>query len=298
MISVVIPTYRKNEQFIRNLRQNMKYFDRCEVVIVNDYPLKSIKKDLSSFKIKLIENKENLGFGRAVNIGVKKTKNDYVVLLNSDVVLYDDGFKKALDLFKKDEKLFDVGFVQKEKHDQIVGKNRVFWKNGFLQHSHASDLKTGISAWVEGGACIIQKEIYLKLGGFDELYSPFYWEDIDLSYRAWKADYRLLFDRSILVEHFHESTISTYFTSDIINKIAYRNQFIFLWKNITDSNLLLNHVLFIIPTTVVNILKGNIIMLMGFFLALVKIPAILSRRKKQRKFFQQKDKEILEMFYE
>ncbi|PJE58197.1 MAG: glycosyltransferase family 2 protein, partial [Candidatus Portnoybacteria bacterium CG10_big_fil_rev_8_21_14_0_10_36_7] len=49
-----------------------------------------------------------------------------------------------------------------------------------------------------------------SLNGFDELYSPFYWEDIDLSYRAWKTGYTVLFDPQVLVEHHHETTIRTF----------------------------------------------------------------------------------------
>ena len=65
--------------------------------------------------------------------------------------------------------------------------------------------------------------MWLKLGGMDTLYSPFYWEDIDLSYRAWKSGYQILYDPNIIVEHHHESTIAKYFdkkkVSDIQSKI-------------------------------------------------------------------------------
>ena len=59
-ITVVIPVYKKTEEFIDNLRNNLPYLTDCVVVVVNDDPEKSIKDEISVFdKIRLIENKKN-----------------------------------------------------------------------------------------------------------------------------------------------------------------------------------------------------------------------------------------------
>ena len=124
------------------------------------------------------------------------------------------------------------------------------------------------------------------MGLLDELYNPFYWEDIDLSYRAWKAGYKVLFDPNIKVEHRHESTIGKYFDKSKILKTAFRNQLIFHWKNLTDKDLIFKHLL--------NIPK--FIFIPGFFDALIRLSKILQARKKTVRLFKKTDKEILGLF--
>jgi GT2 family glycosyltransferase len=220
------------------------------------------------------------------------------MLLNSDVVLKNESFKLGLNHFKKNNKLFAVSFAQKERNGSIVGKNKIFWANGFIQHSAVANQTQGINAWAEGGACMIDKQKFNYLGGFDEIYSPFYWEDIDLSYRAWKSGYEILFDSEILVEHFHESTIGAYFPSKQIKTIAYRNQIIFIWKNITDSGLFWKSLIFIKVNILLGLFKGDTLLLKGYFAALFRLPKIIKTRAKQKKLFILSDRDIIKKLNE
>jgi len=277
--------------FYQYLEINKKYFDGCEVIVMNDYPQENIIKTTTKIvpEAKVFNNKKNLGFAGNVNLGVLKAKRNYIFLINSDVVLKDNSFLNALDYFKKDRRLFAVGFAQIEKDGKIVGANRAYFNNGLINHSQQliSNFQQPISNfWAEGGSSIFRKKLLVNLGLFDEFYNPFYWEDIDLSYRAWKAGYKILYDPNIKVEHYHESTIGKYFDKSRILKIAFRNQMIFQWKNLTDKDLILKHLL--------NIPK--FIFIPGFFDALIRLPKILQARKKTIKLFVKSDKEILSLF--
>jgi len=292
MISTIIPVYKKTDVFLKNLKTNYPFIKETEIVIINDDPETSIKNLLKDYQVKLIENKVNLGFGKSINKGIKYSTKKFVFLLNSDVILSNSSFKNSIRLFDEEKNLFAVGFAQTEKNNQIVGKNSIYWKNGFFRHKKAPNIFFGKTAWAEGGSSIFSKEKFLELGGFDELYSPFYWEDIDISYRAWKKGYKVLFDPNILVEHHHESTISTYFSSKIIKKISYRNQLIFIWKNITDRNLIFSHFLLFIPNIINLLLKGEFDFISGFFSAVSKISKINKQRKNQIKSYLLTDKEV------
>ncbi len=296
MISIIIPAYQNTADLVATIKKNSPYFEDCEVIVVNDDPTTSIKRDLSQFKgIRLTENKKNLGFAGAANRGAREASGKYLLLLNSDVALQDSNYKKSLKYFEKDASLFAVSFAQEESDQKIVGKNRVYWKNGFFQHD-SSSTKKGITAWAEGGSAIFDKKKLDALGGFDELYSPFYWEDIDLSYRAWRAGYTVLFDPSILVIHHHGSTINKFFARSTINKTSYRNQFIFIWKNITDLTFIASHIahlFYMIPRSVI---RGDGQLAAGFLAALVRIPQILRQRRKVKKFFIKTDREVLRLF--
>lgn len=304
MISVIIPTYKNKKILLNNLMHNLPHLKGCEIIVVNDNPEESLKKDLQFFhdrervatKIVLMENKKNLGFGQTVNRAITKAAGKYVMLLNDDVRLVNNNYQSAINYFMKDNSLFAVSFAQMEKDGTIVGKNILMWKKGFVQHSQSNDLKKGDTAWAEGGACILRKDIFKSLSGFDGIYSPFYWEDIDLSYRAWKSGYSILFNPDILVEHEHETTIGTHFAKHLIRKIAYRNQLFFIWKNITDTNLFLEHVLRF-PYNMVYFLLKDRQFVVGFFEALKRFDKVLSLRKNRKIKYQLTDREIFEKFY-
>ncbi len=276
--------------FYQYLRINKKYFDGCEVIALNDYPQENITKQVKKIYPEsiVINNKKNFGFAGNVNRGVLKAKRNYIFLLNSDVVLKDNTFLTSLKHFKSNNKLFAVGFAQIEKDKKTVGANRGYFKNGLINHSHLSSniYHPTSNFWAEGGSSIFKKKLFIDLGLFDELFNPFYWEDIDLSYRALKAGYKILYDPDIRVEHQHESTIGKYFDKSRILKIAFRNQIIFQWKNLTDKDLIVKHIL--------NLPK--FIFIPGFFDALIRLPKILQARKKAIKLFKKTDKEILNQF--
>lgn len=297
MISIVIPTYKNKEQLLRNLLHNMQYFSECEVIIINDNPEENLEDDLKKIEgVMLLNNEKNLGFGSSANRGIQAAKNRYIVLLNTDVLLHDNHFRQLTKRFKDDEMLFAVSFVQTEKNGKKVGKNIISWKQGMIHHDKAADLKYGNTAWAEGGTCMIDKEKFTLLGEFDSLYYPFYWEDTDLSYRAWKNDYKVIFDPSVLVDHYHESTISKYFSRQYVQTLSYRNQFIFTWKNITDRKLLLSHAAFLLPNIFYFIFKKEFGFVKGFFLALLKLPSIIKQRTIDKKMHLVKDEVILNKF--
>lgn len=294
-ISIIVPVYKNYDMFYKYLAINKKYFSGCEVIVMNDYPQENITKPVRKIypEAVVVNNKKNLGFAGNVNQGVIRADGKYVFLINSDVVLKDNSFLNSLDHFKKDRKLFAVGFAQIEKDGKIVGANRGYFEKGLINHSRQQLITSpkgrstfGRNFWAEGGSSIFRKDLFVDLGLLDKLYNPFYWEDIDLSYRAWKAGYKVFYDSGIQVEHHHESTIGKYFDKSKILKTAFRNQMIFQWKNLTDKELLLNHLLNL----------PRFIFLPGFFDALIRLPQILQVRKKTIKLFKKTDKEILDQF--
>jgi GT2 family glycosyltransferase len=298
MISVVIPHYKGKEKLYTNLKHNLPFFKDCEIIIVNDYPEQSLKEEMKQLfpEVVVIENKKNLGFAGAVVVGIKQSKNPYVFLLNNDVVLKDDSFKSALAHFKEKTDLFAVSFKQIEKDEKHVGRNKIYWSHGFFRHSKGDPGTHGINGWAEGGSMVFNKKKYEEIHGFDTLYSPFYWEDIDLSYRAWKAGYTIYFDSQVLVEHHHESTIATYFQKSRIDTIAYRNQLITIWKNISDFKYVVEHFIYLLKNLIIYPFKGQSAFVKGFWMAFLLLPQIMKKRKIQKKLWRKTDREIFEIF--
>jgi GT2 family glycosyltransferase len=296
-ISVVIPAYKKTDQLLKNLETNMPFFKDCEVVVVNDDPETSMAPVKEKFpSIIIVQNAKNLGFAGAVNAGIQAATASHIFLLNSDVVLHDANYRSALSHFEKEMSLFAVGFAQQEKDSRTVGKNTFRWEEGFVQHSKAADMKTGITAWAEGGASLFDKAKLIELGMFDDIYSPFYWEDTDLGYRAWKHGFTILFDESVTVEHHHESTISSFFSQSKIKTIAYRNQFFFVWTNITDTDLISQHKSTLPGWLIRMLLKGEFAFINGFIQAYSQLEKVKKMRSQKRLLAKKTDKEILNTF--
>ncbi len=277
-LSIVIPTYKKTGMLLRNLEKNLTYFENNEVIIINDDPSSSLTTQLKKFpQIKLKELPVNRGFAGAIHAGIMAATGKYVMLLNSDVILHDTSYKKAVKRLQQHSDIFAIAFAQKESNGVIGGKNRLFWKNGFILHDRATDISEGQNGWAEGGACLFEKQKYVSLGGFRHIYSPFYWEDIDLSYRAQKAGYAIWFDPEIQVDHQHESTIGSLFQKKYIQEVAYRNQILCVWLNIRDASLLLQHVIYLARMIARSII-GDRIFFIAFLKAVMRILTIHETR--------------------
>lgn len=307
-VSLVIPTYNSEKNLRKNLPQVLKVMAESsslkpEVIITDDASV-----DLSinvaemianeyrgKLEVKVIQSSEgrNKGFSTNVNKGVDATSGDIVVLLNSDVYP-EKGFIDSLISHFNDEKVFAVGCLEKsiEQGREIDrGRGIGSWRKGFLVHS-AGDLSGLETLWVAGGSGAFRKSLWDKLGGLDTLYNPFYWEDIDLSYRARKAGYKTLFERKSVVKHNHdEGVIRREFTTSEIIKVAYRNQYIFAWKNADSSNLLKNYV-FIPYNFLGALLRRDWQFFSGFFTALIKLPKIVRSRIRSKKLWSLSDAEV------
>jgi len=241
-ISVIITNWNGLNLLKKNLEQVIKMSPEAEEIIIaddfsSDKSVEYIKELQKKYPIlKLIAHKKNLGFGKNSNDAVNKAVGELVVLLNSDIFPHKDYIKNTLNHFSKDD-LFGVGFAE-FGHENWA---KFFWKDGYLQHQPGKDIaKTHITGWLSGGGSILRKSIFQKLGGFDHVYAPFYSEDLDLGYRAWKSGYTLLWEPKSIVEHHHEATMSK-FSKSLLNYVKERNRLLNVWRNITDKKLLRNN---------------------------------------------------------
>lgn len=306
-ISVVIPNYNGEHLLKKNLPKVIeainKFDGEKEIIISDDASIDGSKntvdeiKDLNKdLKITFLTSTQNKGFSSNANKGVNKATGEILILLNTDVSPNEDFLKPLLKHFRSD-KVFAVGALERsiEKDGNVVLRGRGVgkWKRGFLVHKRGEVNKEN-TLWVSGGSGAFKKEIWDKLGGFNPLYDPYYWEDIDLSYRALKSGYKILFEPDSLVKHEHEQgAIKSKFSKKQVKKIAYRNQFIFTWLNLTDSKLLFLHLVFIPYHLIKTILRLDVLFTSGFFRALILLPKILKCREQNKQLFLKTDFEAV-----
>lgn len=305
-ISIVIPNYNGEKILKENLPKVLDsthdYNQESEIIISDDASIDNSvsvindffeKNKISKTKFKLITSQKNKGFSSNVNKGVSESSGEIIVLLNTDVVPRKNFLEPLLKHFE-DEELFAVGCMDESVEDGKVilrGRGKGKWERGFLVHSAAA-LDGSETLWVSGGSGAFRKSIWDKLGGLDPNFNPFYWEDIDLSYRARKSGYKTLFEKNSVVHHDHEKgIIKSKFKPTNVKKIVYRNQFTFAWKN-SDFSTLISH-LFWLPYHLIRALfSSDFPLIAGFIFALKNLPEIVKARNRARKLFIKSDKEV------
>jgi GT2 family glycosyltransferase len=241
------------------------------------------------------------GFGRAVNSGVLQAQTEAVVLLNNDVVVEPRFLKNLLEGLQEPE-VFAVGakFLSGEgKLEHVLGnRTRAVWKKGLLEISHETNpahlTARGPQFYAQGGGMACRRQRFIDLGGFDTLYEPFYWEDVDLSYRAWKRGWKVLYEPGAVCRHYQSQTTERDYRARYLKLISLRNSYLFHWKNVIEKRLLARH-LACIPRRVAGdtLLGGEPVEFSAFIAALNRLRHAAARRAVERSFAAISDSEAM-----
>lgn len=279
-IAVVIPSYNGKKLLEKNLPAVITACSACQIIVVDDgsgdQSVDFLKKNFP--QVKLVVHPKNLRFSVACNSGVKAAQAEIVILLNNDVRPQKGFLKPLLSPFKNKD-VFSVGCKEIEKKEgkiSISGRNQAEFRRGFLIHWRAKDQDKKTTFWTFGGSMAVNREKYLQLGGMDALFKPAYWEDIDLCWRARQANWKILFAPQAIVSHHHETTNIQVLGKFKMEVAAYKNQILFVWKNIRGKQLL-EHLLWLPYHLVFTNLRSRGKFLLGFFWALTKIKSILNQ---------------------
>lgn len=232
---------------------------------------------------------KNLGFGGGSNAGFRAAKNDIVVLLNSDMRVAPDFLAPLLEGFG-DSAVFAVScqiyFTDPTKLREETGLTQGWWQDGALHVRHRID-----AAIVDlfpcfyggGGSCAFDRSKFLELGGFDSLLAPFYLEDTDLGYMAWKRGWKVLYQPRSVVYHEHRGTIGKTFTQDRIQSVLKKNYVLFCWKNIHEWPHLASHFFFAWAGAVLAVVFGDVPLrpnLAALWWAFKQLPQALRSRRR------------------
>lgn len=250
--SVVIPNWNGRdlmEKYLPSVVTAMAGNPRNEVIVVDngskDGSVEFLKANFPT--VKVVALPKNLGFGEGSNTGFRAARNDIVVLLNSDMRVAPDFLQPLLDGFH-DEHVFAVScqifFSDPNKKREETGLTQAWWDSGRIGVRHRLDdviNKPFPCFYPGGGSSAFDRRKFLELGGFDHLLAPFYLEDTDLGFGAWKRGWKVYYQPKSYVWHEHRGTIGRTHSRDYINNIIQKNFLLFLWKNIHEPKKLLMH---------------------------------------------------------
>jgi GT2 family glycosyltransferase len=260
--------------------------------------------------VRIIKSEENLYFGSGNRRGISFATRDILVLMNSDTVVDADFIAPLLAAFG-DPAVFGVASLVRAAGGQFreTGMTTAYFDDSDLKWDHqpVSSVNKDQSYcpvfWLHRGALAMDHRKYLWLGGLDGLYDPFYLEDADLSYRAWKVGWRCLLSFGSRVSHRHHIGVSRHHAVRMVaageaflRLIVRRNRYIFFWKNIDNFSMLFKHGLLAAPKRVQGArmwgsrAKGEA---HSYFAALKRLPFILKGKLLMARCAVRTDPEIL-----
>lgn len=204
-ISVVVLTYNSSKHIKKCLESILKQIhDKSEIIVIDNNSDDETVKVLSSIKKIIVKtNKKNVGFAAGVNKGIRLARNNYILLLNPDTVLKNGAVKeilKCLDAMKADiaggiayrvdgsihgsyvrkpnilTLLFDYTNLRKLVLGDIVHKHHYYLDEKYPSKPSPVDV-------VSGAFMLIRKDVFKKIGYFDERFFM-YLEDVDFCVRA------------------------------------------------------------------------------------------------------------------
>ncbi|MGH9540505.1 MAG: glycosyltransferase family 2 protein [Terriglobales bacterium] len=239
-LSVVIPTWNGRELLRRYLPSVIAEMGGAELVISDDGSSDGSAEWLAfAFpQVRVVASPANRGFAHAVNAGVTAAGGEIVVLLNNDVEVLPGAFASWPAQFA-DPELFGVTFRALDPATRAfaTGGKLGRFRRGFWETWRNYDGAAGPSFSLVGGFCAVRRSQFLQLGGFDPLFSPYYWEDIDLSYRARKRGWHVAYVPSAVVLHEVGATVGRHRTPWRRRVVIHRNRLLFHAKNLDPTEL-------------------------------------------------------------
>ncbi|MDA1311704.1 MAG: glycosyltransferase [Acidobacteria bacterium] len=251
-ISVVIPNWNGRDLLAKNLPsvvEALAFNPANELIVVDNASADGSAEFLQKTfpEVTVLALAKNAGFGGGSNAGIQAALHDIVLLLNNDMRLA-PGAAEALLAGFSDPRVFAVTsqifFSDPAKRREETGLTQGQWTGGQLRVDHHADdqvTERFPTFYAGGGSSAYSRKKFLELGGFDALMEPFYYEDTDISYGAWKRGWVILYEPRSVVYHDHRGTIGKHFSDAYIRSVLQKNRLLFVWKNIHEWKRLAGH---------------------------------------------------------
>ncbi|WP_457640689.1 glycosyltransferase [Persephonella sp.] len=210
-VSIIILSYNKGELTRRCVKSiiDRSFYPNYEIIIVDnaskDKTTKKILKELEKNKrVKVIYNKKNYGFAGGNNIGMKKSTGDFLIILNNDTVIT-PGWISRLVYHASDKNTGLVGPVT----NNIGNEAKIDLEYSNLEEMEEKAFEYISKHWgkkleldrIAAFCWIKRREIYEKIGGFDEKFFPAFFEDDDYCLRVKKAGYKIFCAEDVFIHH-------------------------------------------------------------------------------------------------
>jgi GT2 family glycosyltransferase len=243
-VSIVIPVYNKWKYTLNCLKSICENTGGdYEVVVIDDASTDATATILSNVRnLNLVTSEQNMGFVGSCNRGARASKGNYILFLNNDTMVTKGWLPPLLEIIEKE----DVGAVG----------SKLVYPDGTLQEAGGLIWNDG-TGWNYGrgdgyekpeynyvrqvdycsGACLlVKRELFEKIGGFDERFKPAYCEDTDLCFSLRSLGYKVLYQPMSAVVHFEGVTCGTNISRGIKKyQEINRQKFVEKWSTVLQK---------------------------------------------------------------
>jgi O-antigen biosynthesis protein len=211
LVSIVIPVYNQWETTRACLLSILENTDSIAFeVIVADDGSTDLTQQLHTLApgVLHVVNPVNLGFLRNCNHAAQQARGSYVLLLNNDTQVQPHWLDALLEVAEADAQTGIVGPMLLYPDGSLQEAGGIIWKDGsgwnYGKHDYPERPEYNYRKEVDyiSGACIlVRKSLWQALGGFDERFSPAYYEDTDLAFAAREFGYKVVYQPRSRVVH-------------------------------------------------------------------------------------------------
>jgi O-antigen biosynthesis protein len=224
-VTIVIPVHgqwQATERCLRALAASEAKLI-ADVIVVDDASPDDTLRHLNRYPwVTVLRNETNLGYLRSTNLGARATLNDYVLLLNNDTEPLPGFLYALIQTMKQDPAIALVGSRLTYTNGTMQEAGSIIWSDGtghnYGNREHVKDLSYSFSRDVDycsAASLLVDREFFMKEGGFDEIYSPAYYEDTDLAFRARSQGRRVVYQPHSVVFHYEGVSHGTDITQGV-----------------------------------------------------------------------------------
>ncbi len=256
-VSVVTVNWN-GKNHLQHLLPSLTCLDCREIIVVDnassDGSQEFVRRNYP--QVEVLENQMNRGFAHPCNLGAQHAGGRYVAFINNDMRADGRWLEAALARLTESAPCIASRIMDWEGHRVDFSGSSLQYLGYALQRDSGELLK-GISRDTKllfpcGGAMLIDRRVFLKLGGFDEDFFAIY-EDVDLGWRLWICGYEVDFAPESVVYHRGHGTFQTH-ENEKMRYLMHRNALLTILKNYDD-----NTVRKILPLAVVLAIKRAVL---------------------------------------
>jgi len=209
-VSVVMVLHNQAEWTARALHSLCRERDpQTELIVVDNGSSDQTGALLNQLQgATVIRLERNLGFGEASNLGAGKARGQTILFLNNDVQLQPGALRAAEQALESASDIGAVGGRLIHFEGTLQEAGGVLWSNYYCQAygRGASPIQSEFEFrrevnYCSGAFLMVRADVFKRLGGFDPVFSPAYYEDLDLCVRIQKNRWRILYEPRALIQH-------------------------------------------------------------------------------------------------
>ena len=242
--SIIIPVFNNVDYTFQCLRSLLRDVDlqHNEIIIVNNGSTDQTGKLLDRLQgvVGAIHNSTNVGFGQACNQGAHLARGRYLVFLNNDTVVKPGWLGNLVSTIETNATVGAVGSMLVYPDGSLQEAGGIIWRDGAgCNYGKGRDPQLSIFQYARevdycsAASLLVRKDLFEKAGGFDERYTPAYYEDVDLCFTIRSLGFKVVYQPKSMVIHYEGVTAGTDLGSGLKRYQAVnRHKFVEKWRDV------------------------------------------------------------------